>query len=146
MSPDAAAAAYKTYMQPYAGKAKLGAPAVTNSGTPGQGLSWLRSFMSACSDCTIDFVPVHWYDPTGGVEYFKKHMTEAKTIAGEKKVWITEFGVPGGSQEAQATFLKAIQPWLDSQDWIERYAYFGVFENALIQGDQLSLTGKAYNA
>ncbi|KAF8247158.1 hypothetical protein K440DRAFT_654906 [Wilcoxina mikolae CBS 423.85] len=145
LSPETAAAAYRTYMQPFAGKAKLGAPAVTNSGTPGQGLSWLKSFLAVCSDCTIDFVPIHWYDPTGGIEYFKKHMTEAKDVAGGRKVWLTEFGVPGASQEIQAAFLKAVEPWLDAQDWIERYAYFGVFEGNLVQGGELSLTGLAYN-
>jgi hypothetical protein len=145
LSPETAAAAYRTYMQLFAGKAKLGAPAVTNNGTPGQGLSWLKAFLASCSDCKIDFVPIHWYDPTGGIEYFKKHIMEAKDVAGGRKMWLTEFGVPGASQEIQAAFLKAVEPWLDAQDWIERYAYFGVFEGTLVQGGELSLTGLVYN-
>lgn len=59
LTPEAAAAAYKTYMQPYAGKAKLGAPAVTNGGGS-MGLDWLAAFLDACDGCTIDFVAIHW--------------------------------------------------------------------------------------
>lgn len=54
LSPAVAAAGYLTYMQPFAGKAKLGSPAITNGGGS-MGLSWLSSFMTACSGCQIDF-------------------------------------------------------------------------------------------
>lgn len=41
---------------------KAGAPAVT--GSPG-GFTWLSSFFSACTsqgtNCTADFIPIHWY-------------------------------------------------------------------------------------
>lgn len=41
---------------------KTGAPAVT--GGPG-GFTWLSSFFSACAsqgtNCTADFIPIHWY-------------------------------------------------------------------------------------
>lgn len=60
LSPAAAAASYKKFMQPYASSTvKLGAPAVTNGG--GQtGLTWLTQFLGNCTSCTIDFVPIHW--------------------------------------------------------------------------------------
>ncbi|CCX05722.1 hypothetical protein FPQ18DRAFT_106351 [Pyronema domesticum] len=145
MSPAAAAAAWREHMEPFVGKARLGAPAVTNSGTPGQGLDWLRSFLGQCSGCTIDFVPVHWYEPNGDVEYFKKHMAEAYKVGGGRKIWLTEFGVPGASPEKQAEFIKTVTPWMDAQDWIERYSYFGVFENWLLQGGRLNFAGKTYN-
>jgi len=54
LSPADAAAGYKAYMQPFAGKAQLGSPAITNGGGS-MGLSWLSSFMTACSGCQIDF-------------------------------------------------------------------------------------------
>lgn len=51
----AAADAYRKYMQPFAGKAQLGAPAVSNDGR-----DWMTKFLAQCSGCTIDFVPIHW--------------------------------------------------------------------------------------
>jgi len=146
MAPAYAADAYVKYMNPYGKNARLGAPAVSNSGTANQGLDWLKQFISACSGkCQIDFVPIHWYDPTGGVPYFKKHLREAYEIAG-KPIWLTEFGVPGASQEDQKKFFLEVSAWMDEQDWVERYAYFGVFEGMMIQGGQLSPLGEAYNS
>lgn len=62
MSIDSAVAAWRAYMQPAKDlkeKMYLGSPAVTN-GANGQGLDWLRDFISACKDCSIDFICIHW--------------------------------------------------------------------------------------
>lgn len=146
MPPAYAADMYVKHMNPYGTRAKLGAPAVSNSGSPNQGLDWLRQFVAACKGrCQIDFVPIHWYDPEGGVEYFKRHMREAHAIAG-KPIWLTEFGKWGASQEEQAKFFREVAAWMDGQDWLERYAYFGVFEGMMIQNGKLSTLGRAYNS
>lgn len=144
MAPAVAAAAYKTHMQPFAGKAKLGSPAVTNGGGD-MGLTWLSNFMSACSGCTIDFVAVHWYDSVNNVEYFKNHITSAYTKTG-KPVWLTEFGTIDGSDAQKADFLRKVLPWLDAQDWIERYAYFMVSDGMMVNGGAMSAQGSAYAA
>jgi Glycosyl hydrolase catalytic core len=88
ISPTDAAAGYKTWMQPFAGKARLGAPAVTNGGSP-MGLTWLENFLNACSGCTIDFVPIHWYDSATNIDYFKSYVQQAHSTSG-KPIWITE--------------------------------------------------------
>lgn len=56
IDPVSAAASYMKWMQPYAGVAKLGSPAITNGGGT-WGVNWLMSFMSHCTNCTIDFTP-----------------------------------------------------------------------------------------
>ncbi|TKA50083.1 hypothetical protein B0A49_13281, partial [Cryomyces minteri] len=122
LSPEAAAAGYKTYMMPFQGKAKLGAPAVTNGGGA-MGLTWMKNFMTACSGCQIDFVAIHWYDSATNIAYFKDHVTNAIAMAGGKPVWITEFGASGTDAQVN-TFLQTVLPWLDQQPSIERYAYF----------------------
>jgi len=148
MSPEDAAKAWKTYMEPYAGKAQLGSPAVTNSGSAGQGLDWLNSFMGNCSsDCTIDFVAVHWYDSNGSVDYFKQYMQKASQQAAGKPIWITEFGMNGASDSDQANFLNQVIPWLEAQDFVARYAYFGDFTNILVDSSgALTAAGTAYNS
>ena len=141
----AAADGYMQYMQPFAGQAKLGSPAVTNGPSEqGMGLAWLGNFTQVCTQCTIDFVNIHWYDSASNVDYFKSHVTSAYAAGGNRPVWITEFGASGSAAEQQ-TFLETVLPWLDEQAFVERYAYFGVFDGNLISsGTTLSPLGKTF--
>ncbi|KAJ4325820.1 hypothetical protein N0V94_000381 [Neodidymelliopsis sp. IMI 364377] len=121
MSVDDAVKAHKKHIQPLASTLKVGSPAVTNGASEGsqvKGMDWLKSFMSGCSDCKIDFVTAHWYS-WDKADDFKKYMTNFHETF-NKPVWITEFGVTEGDAP---TFLKEILPWMDKQDWIERYAW-----------------------
>lgn len=124
IDPATCAQGYLQYIQPFAGKAKLGAPAVTNGGGS-MGLTYLKSFLSACQGCTIDFVPIHWYGDYTEVEYFKTHIQDAHDAAGGRPIWITEFGATG-SDAQQAAFLEQVIPWLESTGYVQRYAYFYV--------------------
>ncbi|KAI9647543.1 hypothetical protein NHQ30_003928 [Ciborinia camelliae] len=117
-----AAAGYKLYMQQFAGKAKLGAPAVTNGGSP-MGLTWLKSFLAQCADCQIDFVCIHWYDSATNIDYFKSYVQEAYTAGGNRPLWITEFQ-GSGTTDQQNAFLEEVLPWLDASDMVDRYAWF----------------------
>lgn len=87
MSPQQAADAYRTYMNPFAGRAYLGAPAVTNAPS---GLPWLTQFLTLCTGCHIDFIPIHWYDKATNTGYFKGYIGQAKAVAGTLNLWITE--------------------------------------------------------
>lgn len=137
-----AAAGYQNLMQPYAGKVKLGSPAVTNGGSP-MGLTYLQNFITACSGCTIDFIAIHWYNG-GSADDFKNYVTKAHIAGGGRPVWITEFEGPGDAQQQQK-FLKEVLPWLDNQDYVERYAYFMASDGNLISsGTSPSAVGQAY--
>jgi hypothetical protein len=140
-----AATGYKTYMNPYTSQAKLGAPAVTNGGSP-MGLTWLEAFIADCNDeCIIDFVPIHWYDTATNYVYFKEYIQEAYVAGGNRTLWITEFGATGTADE-QNTFLEVVLPWLDSLDYVERYAYFMCADDSLISGTSLSTLGSTYSS
>lgn len=143
ISPSQAADGYRQYMEPYAGKAKLGSPAVTNGGGE-MGLTWLKNFVNACSGCTIDFVAVHWYNG-GDAEAFKTHMKSAYEAGGNRPVWITEWQAPGSTSE-QVSFLAEVLPWLDSQDWVQRHSLFMASEGLMMSGGGLSEIGKAFIA
>ncbi|KAB8303810.1 hypothetical protein EYC80_005184 [Monilinia laxa] len=142
-----AAAGYKQYMEPFAGKAKLGAPAVTNGAAP-MGLTWLKSFLSECSDCTIDFVCIHWYDSASNADYFKSYVQDAYTAGGNRPLWITEFQASGSTDEQNA-FLDEVLPWLDASDMVDRYAWFMANTDAggLMSGaSALSTLGNTFKA
>lgn len=69
-----AVAAWRKYMEPYAGKIKLVAPAITNGGAPG-GVAWMKNFLKACTGCHIDAVAMHWYDAAWNTGYFTNYFT-----------------------------------------------------------------------
>ncbi|GKT86678.1 glycoside hydrolase [Colletotrichum tofieldiae] len=121
-----AAAAHVKYVNPYAGKVKIGAPAITNSNIAGQGLDWLKSWVSACdtAGCSYDFCSVN-------------------EICGGKPVWLTEFA-PFGSSEQITSFVQTNIPKLDSLEYLERYSYFMASDGVLNSGSGLSALGQAY--
>ncbi len=141
MSPQDAAKAWRTYLEPYAKQGvKLGAPAIDNGPT---GLQWLKDFMSACSDCTIDFVPFHWYDSCTNYPYFKSHVSDVYAAGGKRPLWLTEFA-GNGDAAAQKTFLEKVMPWLDQNRQVERYSWFLVQDGSLMSGQQMSELGKTF--
>lgn len=147
LSPSTAVEAWKKYLQPYAGRVKLGSPSVCNGVEPLMGLNWLSAFLDACQGCTIDYVTIHWYGLANddGVEDFKDHVTKAKDTAKGREVWITEFQ-PNGSVEEQSKFMDKVLPWLDDpSNGVKRYAYFQVDEILAGEG-KLTELGARYAA
>lgn len=142
LSVDDAVTAWKKYMEPFAGKAALGAPAVSNGG-----LSWIKSFLAKCNGCHIDFVPVHWYNDASNIDDFKNWVNTMCSVAGSRPIWLTEFqGL--GSADAQKAFLKQAIPFLDNKSCVYRYAYFGTADNSKVLldngGPKLSPLGVQY--
>ena len=119
MSVGDAVAAYKQYIQPLAAQGlKLGSPAVTNGAEANKGINWLQQFMGACTGCQVDVVATHYY-ASDNADDFKNYITKFYQTF-NKPVWVTEFGVTSGNADA---FLQQVLPWMDSQPWIQRYAY-----------------------
>lgn len=83
MSVGEAVQAWWKYMEPYAGRARLGAPAVSNDGW-----GWITQFLNECQGCHIDFVPIHWYNPTWLEHDFETWVNRICSLG--RPVWITE--------------------------------------------------------
>ncbi|KAH6416255.1 hypothetical protein HBI14_109530 [Parastagonospora nodorum] len=155
MSPEAACASWKTYMNPIASShpdMTIIGPSVTNGPkTDGMGLAWLSKFHEVCPDAVVHASNIHFYDiyNEGTVQRFKDHVEEAAKIYG-KPVWVTEFGLnPGSASEDQAaSFLKECMAYLDSSDKVQGYSWFmvGSGENQLNSGNGLSKVGQVYAA
>jgi len=56
---------WKANMEPFASKAKLISPGVTNGGAP-MGVSWLQEFISNCDGCHIEFGDI--FEPVKNTE------------------------------------------------------------------------------
>jgi hypothetical protein len=157
--PADAAQGYKTYMEPFNGTVRIGAPNVlwnnydsSSSGGDYSSRTWTSYFMGNCTDCHFDFACIHWYqdcDPgngQSGADWFTSNVTDAYNTL-NLPIWITEFQCYGDDSQ-QAAFLDDVIPWLDSQEYVERYAYFGVFPDYLLNdaGNALSEAGQAYSS
>ncbi|CCG82454.2 Uncharacterized serine-rich protein C13G6.10c [Taphrina deformans PYCC 5710] len=160
MSASQAAAYYKSNFTPLrkTGQiAYLGTPSITNGGGAA-GITWLTAFMAACSDCEIDFVSAHWYGPS--MSLLQSQMTALHTAFG-LPVWITEMACTewnaanNPSASEISSFMTSAMSWMESQDWIAKYAWFGAMTisdaslgsaNSLVtsDGSALSSLGKQY--
>lgn len=83
MTVNESVTAWKKYMSPFAGKARLGSMAVTNGGSP-MGIAYLQAFFEACPQCQqeCDFVCLHWYDQAWNVGYYTVRSTIRLSCAG----------------------------------------------------------------
>ena len=111
---------------------RIGSPAVSN-GPEGQ--KWLHAFVEALGGCEkagMDFICIHYYSPD--VEHFKKYVTEAHEAFG-RPVWVTEFACTrwdpanGPKDDEVCAFMREALNFLDSAEYVERYAWFGAMRD-----------------
>lgn len=88
LSPAAAVQVWMQFCEPFAGKAKLISPAITNGGPP-MGTAWLDEFISLCTDCTIYGIAAHIYDSATNIGYYQSYITDLGTRY-NKPVFLTE--------------------------------------------------------
>ncbi|CEI63947.1 hypothetical protein FVEN_g9240 [Fusarium venenatum] len=145
MTPAAAAAAHIKLLNPYAGKALIGAPSISNSGLPMEGREWLENFVKECGDdCHYDFCNVHWYSEVEYGETLFEHLEKSHEICGGKPIWLTEFA-PKGSDEAIASWLEEAIPRLEALDYLDAYSYFKVETGMLMTSEtEMSKYGSVY--
>jgi hypothetical protein len=145
LSPAQAAQDYVTYMNPFHGKALLGAPAVSNSGQPGQGLDWLQQWITECGDnCKFDFCNVHWYSEAQYADTLFEHLENAHKVCGGKPVVLSEFA-PLDTGSAVDDFVSTVIPKLDQIEYLVGYSYFMVDSSHLMSGNtDLSSYGQIY--
>lgn len=148
MDASRAASSHVKLLNKYAEKALIGAPCITNSGDPGEGLQWLEAFVTACDSldekCHYDFCNVHWYSEVEYGETLFDHLDKAHKACGNKPIWLTEFA-PKGSDEAITSWLEEAIPRLEELEYLDAYSYFIVGEGSLMSSkSDLSTYGKVY--
>ncbi|OCT44478.1 hypothetical protein CLCR_05476 [Cladophialophora carrionii] len=149
---------YATFMEPFAGRVRIGCPAVTNTGG---GIAYLEQFLGNASlhGLTLDFINLHWYASPYNIDYFREFVTQVYNLSvlyspnitssfvdtrngggtggggpgNVLPVWITEFGMDQNNYDlaTNVAFLKNASRWMDQQVWVERYAWFGNFPGGL---------------
>ncbi|KAG9007690.1 hypothetical protein FRB94_014112 [Tulasnella sp. JGI-2019a] len=135
MSPAAAVAIWHEHVMTMSAD-QIGSPGVTTSP---DGFTWITSFLNQCKGCRVDFVSLHYYGITS--QDFIKQITKFYNAV-KKPIWVTEWacqnysGQKGGHQCTDAEvveFLRETKSWMDNTPWIQRYAYYGAFQDINIQ-------------
>jgi hypothetical protein len=115
VSADLAAAVWINQIEPLRKLGvKLGAPAVT--GGYG-GWTWLQSFFTQCNgNCTVDFIPIHWY---GNFEGLASHVGQViTTYPNVSSVWVTEFALANQDLTSSQQFFNQSTAMLDRWSYV----------------------------
>ncbi|MFY9241990.1 MAG: glycosyl hydrolase [Polaribacter sp.] len=117
---------------------KTGLRLVSPAGREEAPTGWLQNFYdkATAQDIRIDVIAVHWYDwgnnpavntnPTAQQVFdrFKTYLTSVYNRFG-KPIWITEFNAnPNRSNAINLAFMQLALPYLETLDYVERYAWF----------------------
>ncbi len=157
-SPEQAADEWIQWIEPLrkAG-VRCGSPGISSAP---EGAAWMIRFLSLirARGSDVDFYAFHWYGETVG-QFYDYIWSAYYQIGNNKPVWITEFAPTNWSddnplsKEAVEDFARQSLPYLDSLDWVERYAWFGAMRDvshvgkwaAMIDGNgQLNDLGRIY--
>ncbi|KAJ7693296.1 hypothetical protein B0H17DRAFT_844386, partial [Mycena rosella] len=119
---------WKTYIEPFHAQGlRLGSPAPSSAPS---GKTWLQDFLTACDGgCTVDFIALHYYDVNA--TKFAEYLTDFHDTF-QRPIWVTEWACQNFNNGPQCTaaetaeFLNQTQAFMDSQDWVERYAWYGI--------------------
>lgn len=107
IDPTTAAQIWKREIEPLAKLGvKLGSPACTSAP---YGISWMQQFLSACDNCTIDFMAVHYY---GNFEGLASHVGQYVGTF-NKTVWVTEYADPGVKLKDSQIFYNQSASFMD---------------------------------
>ncbi|KAI9746308.1 MAG: hypothetical protein M1818_000019 [Claussenomyces sp. TS43310] len=142
--------------------AKLVCPAITSDDTTDgatggpSGLTWLSDFASIGNNpsqfqCSAQ--ALHWYGVDGDdgatqaqlfISYIESANTRVNDIFGTSMpLWITEFSsLPVHDVDILSDFLAVAIPWLDAQDYVDRYSPFQAED--LVDGSSLTVAGQTF--
>lgn len=133
---DVAVATYENLM-------KTGLRLVSPSCRENAPFGWLKEFYDKATarDIRIDVIGVHWYDwgsnpadspnadPQQVFNRFKNYLQQVYDLY-QLPIWITEFNAnPNRTTAVNKAFMELALPYLESLDYVERYAWFEPFSD-----------------
>jgi hypothetical protein len=124
---------------------RCGSPGISSAP---QGVGWLKAFLEAirAGGGDIDFYALHWYGETLG-QFYDYIWSTHHQLGPDKPVWITEFAPTNWSvenplaREHVENFVRDSCKYLDTLDWVERYAFFGAMRNTGTVGRWAAMLG-----
>lgn len=134
MPPELAANVWMEHIEPLRRSGvRCGSPGISSAP---QGVGWLKRFLELVRSQggDIDFYAFHWYGETLG-QFYDYIWSTHHQLGPDKPVWITEFAPTNWNQAAPLpkehveNFVMESCKYLDTLDWVERYAFFGAMRD-----------------
>ncbi|CAD6892838.1 unnamed protein product [Tilletia laevis] len=131
-SPKAAAKQWMKELKPWQRRGvKVGSPQLCWDTT-----NWLEPFLRNLRNMggKPDFCAAHYYGSATDLGRFKQYVRRVRSTCrkyGVKSIWLTEIGVMASSHPAQGEvnhFAQEVFQWLQTQPYVKRAAWIGVFE------------------
>ncbi|KAK3358528.1 hypothetical protein B0T24DRAFT_124842 [Lasiosphaeria ovina] len=124
---------------------RCGSPGISSAP---EGVAWLRDFLAAirAQGGDVDFYALHWYGETLG-QFYDYLWSTYYQLGPDRPVWVTEFAPTNWSTENPLPrshvehFCHESCRYLDSLDWVERYAWFGAMRDAGTVGTWAAMLG-----
>lgn len=147
MSVDVAVNVWLDHFEPLRKQGiRCGSPGISSAP---QGVMWLQSFLAqirvAGSD--VDFYALHWYGETLG-QFYDYLWSTYYQLGNDKPVWITEFACtnwnPAAPMELGTVeeFCAESCKYLETLEWVERFAWFGAMRDCGTVGRGAKMLGK----
>ncbi|KAF2726167.1 glycoside hydrolase family 128 protein [Polychaeton citri CBS 116435] len=134
MPVELAAAAWLEHIEPLRRSGiRCGSPGISSAP---QGVVWLRDFVARvrAGGSDVDFYALHWYGETLG-QFYDYIWSTHHQLGADRPVWITEYACTNWRPEAPLPrdhvegFVRDTVKYLDSLEWVERYAWFGAMRD-----------------
>ncbi len=107
IAPSTAAQIWSREIQPLAKMGvKLGSPACSSGP---EGITWMQEFFQACSNCTIDFMAIHFY---GDFQGLASHVGQYVATF-NRTVWVTEYADAHASLSDAQAFYNESSTFMD---------------------------------
>jgi hypothetical protein len=135
---------------------RIGSPGTAANANPGQ--AWFKDFMAKHDAASLrsDFLAIHWYGWNAGscdakASQLESYLKWAEGFAGNRPIWITEWGCLNQSAPDAATvvtFFKAAVAMFAKHPRVERYSWYPWSTNCALNNKDGTLTelGTAYAA
>ncbi|KAF3007322.1 hypothetical protein E8E14_005860 [Neopestalotiopsis sp. 37M] len=129
MPVELAASVWVQYIEPLRQAGiRAGSPAISSAP---QGVVWLQQFIASiqAQGSDVDFYCLHWYGETLG-QFYDYIWSTYYQLGPTKPVWITEFACSNFNidnplpKDYVESFARDSVAYLDTVDWVERYAWF----------------------
>ncbi|KAJ7163549.1 glycoside hydrolase [Mycena crocata] len=143
LTPQEGADMWRTYIEPFHAQGlRLGSPAPSSAPS---GKTWIQDFLTACNGgCSVDFIALHYYDVNA--TKFAQYLTDFHDTF-QRPIWVTEWACQNFNKGPQCTapeiaaFLNETQAFMDANDWVERYSWYGVMREININPDDAMMDG-----
>lgn len=158
MPVDLAAAEWLRCVEPLRREGvRAGSPGISSAP---HAVGWLREFLARIREggSDVDFYCLHWYGAELG-QFYDYIWSTYHQLGPDRPAWITEYACTNWSvedplpREHVENFARESAKYLDTLDWVERYAWFGPMRDcgtvgrwaAMLDGEgRLTPLGRAY--